>query len=55
MNLAACFIVILINKGLKQYGGDLMIGAYGIVNRPAFFFVMIRHGHQPGDAAHCGL
>ena len=27
MNLAACFIVILINKGLKEYGGDLMIGA----------------------------
>ena len=36
MNLAACFIVILINKGLKQYGGDLMIGAYGIVNRLGF-------------------
>ena len=44
MNLAACFIVILINKGLKQYGGDLMIGAYGIVNRLAFFFVMIVMG-----------
>ena len=27
MNLAACFIVILINKGLKQHGGDLAIGA----------------------------
>ena len=25
MNLAACFIVILINKGLKEYGGDLNI------------------------------
>ena len=25
MNLAACFIVILINKGLKQHGGDLAI------------------------------
>ena len=24
MNLAACFIVILINKGLKEFGGDLM-------------------------------
>ena len=33
MNLAACFIVILINKGLKDYGGDYHIGAYGIVNR----------------------
>ena len=36
MNLAACFIVILINKGLKEFGGDLMIGAYGIVNRLGF-------------------
>ena len=48
MNLAACFIVILINKGLKQYGGDLMIGAYGIVNRLAFFFVMIVLGVNQG-------
>ncbi len=48
MNLAACFIVILINKGLKQYGGDLMIGAYGIVNRLAFFFVMIVIGINQG-------
>ena len=47
-NLAACFIVILINKGLKQYGGDLMIGAYGIVNRLAFFFVMIVMGLNQG-------
>jgi len=48
MNLAACFIVILINKGLKQYGGDLMIGAYGIVNRLGFFFVMIVMGLNQG-------
>ena len=48
MNLAACFIVILINKGLKTYGGDLMIGAYGIVNRLAFIFVMIVMGINQG-------
>ena len=48
MNMAACFIVILINKGLKQYGGDLMIGAYGIVNRIAFFFIMIVIGVNQG-------
>ena len=48
MNLAACFIVILINKGLKHYGGDLQIGAYGIVNRLAFFFVMIVLGINQG-------
>ena len=48
MNVAACFIVILINKGLHRYGGDLMIGAYGIVNRLAFFFVMIVIGVNQG-------
>ena len=48
MNLTACFIVILINKGLKTYGGDLMIGAYGIVNRLAFIFVMIVMGINQG-------
>ena len=48
MNLAACFIVILINKGLQRYGGDLMIGAYGIVNRLGFFFVMIVMGVNQG-------
>lgn len=48
MNLAACFIVILINKGLKLYGGDLNIGAYGIVNRWGFFFVMVVMGINQG-------
>ena len=44
MNLAACFIVIFINKGLKEYDGDLAIGAFGIVNRIVFLFVMIVMG-----------
>ena len=48
MNLTACFIVILINKGLKEYGGDLAIGAYGIVKRIGFFFVMIVIGINQG-------
>ena len=48
MNLAACLIVILINKGMKEYGGDLAIGAYGIVNRVAFLFVMIVMGLNQG-------
>ena len=33
MNLCSCMIVILINRGLKEHGGDMAIGAYGIVNR----------------------
>ena len=44
MNLAACLIVILINQGLKKYGGDLAIGAFGIVNRLVFIVVMIVMG-----------
>lgn len=48
MNLAACFIVILINQGLKEHGGDLAIGAYGIVNRLAFVVVMIVMGFNQG-------
>lgn len=48
MNLAACLIVILINLGLKKHGGDMAIGAYGIVNRLAFLFVMIVMGLTQG-------
>ncbi|MBQ3187681.1 MAG: MATE family efflux transporter [Alistipes sp.] len=48
MNLAACFIAILINKGFKEHGGDLMIGAYGITNRVAFLFVMVMMGLNQG-------
>ena len=48
MNLAACFIVILINQGLKKYGGDLAIGAFGIVNRLVFVVVMIVMGLNQG-------
>ena len=48
MNLAACFIVIIINQGLKKYGGDLAIGAFGNVNRLVFIVVMIVMGLNQG-------
>lgn len=48
MNVASCFIVILINNGLKRYDGDLAIGAFGIVNRIVFLFVMIVMGLNQG-------
>ncbi len=48
MNVASCFIVILINKGLKTYEGDLAIGAFGIVNRIVFLFVMVVMGLNQG-------
>ncbi|MCD7936367.1 MAG: MATE family efflux transporter [Tannerellaceae bacterium] len=48
MNLCSCLIVILINQGLARYGGDTAIGAYGIVNRVLFLFVMIIMGLNQG-------
>ncbi len=48
MNFVACFVVILINMRLKTYGGDLAIGAYGIVNRISFVFIMIVSGLTQG-------
>ncbi len=48
MNFAACFVVILINQSLKKYGGDLAIGAYGIVNRVVFLVVMVVMGLNQG-------
>lgn len=48
MNLASCLIVIFINQGLQHYDGDLAIGAFGIVNRITFLFVMIVSGLNQG-------
>lgn len=51
MNSCACLVVLFINNRLKDYGGDMAIGAYGIVNRVIFLFVTIViglvHGMQP--------
>ena len=44
MNAAACIVVLIINRSLLQYGGDLAIGAYSIVNSIAFVFIMIVMG-----------
>jgi putative MATE family efflux protein len=48
MNAAGCLIVIVINRQLIRNGGDLAVGAYGIVNRVAFLFVMIVMGLNQG-------
>ena len=48
MNTCACLVVIIINRSLAQYGGDLAIGAYGIINRIVFFFIMIVMGLNQG-------
>lgn len=48
MNALACVVVTLINTGLKNYGGDLYVAAYGIDNRIVFFFVMMNMGFNQG-------
>ena len=48
MNVCACIVVIFINKSLQSYGGDMVVGAYGIANRVAFIFVMVCMGVNQG-------
>ena len=48
MNCSACLIVMVINLRMSAYGGDLAIGAYGIVNRLLMLFVMIIMGLTQG-------
>ena len=48
MNVAASLVALFINQQLGRYGGDLSIGAYGIINRLAMFFVMICMGFNQG-------
>lgn len=48
MNISACIIVIIINNSLQQQGGDMAIGAYGIINRLLTLYVMIVLGLTMG-------
>ncbi len=48
MQLCACLVVILINKGLQHHGGDLAIAAYGIINGITFLFIMVVMGITQG-------
>lgn len=48
MNSCACLVVLMVNRRLLDYGGDMAIGAYGIVNRVVFLFVTIVLGLVQG-------
>jgi putative MATE family efflux protein len=48
MNVAGCVIVIIINQSLIKHGGDLAVGAFGIINRIAALFVMVVFGLNQG-------
>ena len=48
MNAASCLVALFINQQLRKYGGDLAIGAYGIVNRITMLFIMVCMGFNQG-------
>ena len=48
MNAAACMVAMFINQQLGKYGGDMAIGAYGIINRITMLFLMVCMGFNQG-------
>lgn len=48
MNITASVVVVFINNALRATGGDIYIGAYGIVNRVAMIFLMMVFGLNQG-------
>ncbi len=48
MNCAASLVAMFINQQLRKFGGDLSIGAYGIINRFTMLFIMICFGFNQG-------
>lgn len=48
LNVCGSAVVIILNHSFKAYGGDLAIGAYGIVNRILTLFVMVVIGMTQG-------
>ena len=47
-NIAHCFVVIIINNQLKNFGGDMAIASYGVINRLTFIFAMMVMGLNQG-------
>ena len=48
INFCASIVVVVLNYSLKEYGGDLAIGAYGIINSILGLIVMIIFGFNMG-------
>ena len=48
VNVCASLVVAIINTGLLHHGGDMAVGAYGIINRVLFVAVMIVLGLSQG-------
>ncbi len=48
INLCACTVAIFVTRSMTTYGGDVAVGAFGIVNRLVIFIVMVVIGLNQG-------
>ena len=48
INLCACLLAVVVTRSMAKYGGDLSVGAFGIVNRMVLFVVMVVVGLDQG-------
>lgn len=59
LNICGCVVVVFFNHRFLQYDGEMGVGAFGVVNRVAFFFAMIvlgiTQGLQPIAGYNLGL
>ncbi len=59
LNIVGCVVVVVYNRLFEAYDGPMGVGAYGIVNRVLFLFVMvvlgITQGMQPIAGYNLGL
>ncbi|MDO5464088.1 MAG: MATE family efflux transporter [Akkermansia sp.] len=59
LNIVGCVVVLVFNTLFLKYDGQMGVGAYGVVNRVIFFFVMIvagiTQGMQPIAGYNLGL
>ncbi len=59
LNVVGCVVVVVFNQLFLRYDGQMGVGAYGVVNRVLFFFVMfvlgITQGMQPIAGYNLGL
>ena len=48
IQICASVVVIFVNKALQSHGGDVYIGAYGVINRVVMLFIMVVAGLNQG-------
>ena len=48
IQICASVVVIFVNKALQHHGGDIYIGAYGVINRVVMLFIMVVAGLNQG-------